>query len=85
MITADDLNLKNYSTVKDVKGAKEQVLLAMYIVTHEEKGEWFSVDDVIYLMINIFEIPCDADKVNGVIRRNKSYFQKKQDEHNGRA
>ena len=46
----------------------------MYIVTNEGKGEWFSVDDIIYLMKNIFELPCNRDKVYGVIQRNSSFF-----------
>ena len=31
--------------------------MAMYIVTNENKGEWFTVDDVIYLLTNILLAP----------------------------
>lgn len=84
-ITADDLNLKNYPLVKTFKGSKEQIILAMYIVTNENKGEWFTVDDIIYLMKNIFELPCTRDMVRGIITRNASFFQNKNDENNKRA
>lgn len=73
-ITADDLNVQNYPAVKSLPGSKEQVIMAMYIVTNEGHGEWFTVGDVIHLLINVFEVPADSDKVNGVFKRNKSLF-----------
>ncbi len=84
-INADDLNLTNYPAVKTFSGPKEQVIMAMYIVTNENKGEWFTVDDVIYLLVNVFEVPADYEKVNGVFKRNKSMFTSIQDEHNKKA
>ena len=84
-ITADDLHTKDYPAVKNLSGAKEQVIMAMYIVTNEGKGEWFSVDDVIHLLVNIFEIPADSDKVNGVFKRNKSMFASEHDANNKKA
>lgn len=83
--TADDLNLKNYPAVKSFSSPKEQVILAMYIVANEGKGEWFTVDDVIYLLVNIFEIPANIDMVHGVFRRNKSMFASEQDSSNKKA
>ena len=61
------------------------IIMAMYIVTNENKGEWFTVDDVIYLLTNIFEIPANVDNVNGVFKRNKSWFTSKQDDNNKKA
>lgn len=84
-ITADDLNLTSYPAVKSLSGAKEKVIMTMYIVTAENKGEWFTVDDIIHLLVNIFEIPADADFVNGVFRRNKSMFLSEQDPDNLKA
>lgn len=84
-ITADDLNLAAYPEVKSLSPGKEQVIIAMYIVTNENKGEWFTVDDVIYLLTNIFEIPANVDNVNGVFKRNKSWFTSKQDDNNKKA
>ena len=84
-ITADDLNIAAYPEVKSLSTGKEQVIMAMYIVTNENKGEWFTVDDVIYLLTNIFEIPANVDNVNGVFKRNKSWFTSKQDDNNKKA
>lgn len=84
-ITADDLNTKSYPAVKDLSGAKEQVIMAMYIVTNEGKGEWFAVDDIIHLLVNVFGVPADSDKVNGVFKRNKSMFASEQDANNKKA
>lgn len=84
-ITADDLNLAAYPEVKSLSPGKEQVIMAMYIVANENKGEWFTVDDVIYLLTNIFEIPANVDNVNGVFKRNKSWFTSKQDDNNKKA
>ena len=84
-ITADDLNTRNYPAVKSFSGAKEQVIMAMYIVTNEGKGEWFTVEDVIHLLINIFEVPADSDKVNGVFKRNRSMFTSEKAPVGGRA
>lgn len=84
-ITADDLNTRNYPAVKSLSGAKEQVIMAMYIVTNEGKGEWFTVEDIIHLLINVFEVPADKDKVNGVFKRNKGMFASEQDPANKKA
>lgn len=84
-ITADDINVKNYPAIKSLSGSKEQVIMAMYIVTNEGKGEWFTVDDVIHLLVNIFEISINAKKVSGVFDRNKSMFATEQDTNNKKA
>ena len=84
-ITADDLNTRNYPAVKSLSGAKEQVIMAMYIVTNEGKGEWFTVEDIIHLLINVFEVPADKDKVNGVFKRNKGMFASERDPANKKA
>ena len=84
-ITADDLNTRNYPAVKSLSGAKEQIIMAMYIVTNEGKGEWFTVEDIIHLLINVFEVSADKDKVNGVFKRNKGMFASEQDPANKKA
>lgn len=85
LITADDLNLKKYPAVKSFSSPKEQVVLSMYIVTNEGKGEWFTVDDIIYLLVNIFELSANSDMINGVFKRNKSMFTSEQDPNNKKA
>ena len=84
-INADVLNAKKYPSIKTLSGPKEQVIMAMYIVTNEGKGEWFTVDDVIHLLVNIFEVPANLDIVNGVFKRNKSMFSSEKDPFNKKA
>ena len=59
--------------------------MAMYVVTNEGKGEWFTVDDVIHLLVNIFEISINTKKVSGVFDRNRSMFATEQDTNNKKA
>lgn len=84
-INADDLNLKAYPSVKSLSGVKEQIVMSMYIVSNEGKGEWFTVEDLLHLLIHVFEVPADNDKINGVFKRNKSWFASEQDESNKKA
>ena len=84
-LTADDLRLSDYPQPKTMSSPKEQIVMIMYIITQEGKGEWFTVSDIQYLMINIFDLPSDKDKVNGVFRRNKSWFAAEQDDANKKA
>lgn len=84
-LTADDLNTKVYPAVKTLASPKEQVIMAMYIVSNEGKGEWLSVDEIIHLLVNVFEVPANADMVNGVFKRNKSMFASEKDTNNKKA
>lgn len=83
-LNADDLNIANYPAVKSLSGSKEQVIMSMYIVTNEGKGAWFTIDDVVYLLINIFEVSSNYKKVSGVFNRNKSMFALGEDPENNR-
>lgn len=84
-ITADDLNLAAYPEVKSLSPGKEQVIMAMYIVTCESKGEWFNVDDVLYLLTYIFEVHATTKSISNVFDKNKSLFTTQQDPNNKRA
>lgn len=84
-LTADDLNLNKYPQVRSLNGSKEQIIMAMYIITAEGKGEWFTVADLEHVMTNIFELPFSTDQINGIFKRNKSMFKSEQDSSNKRA
>lgn len=85
MLTADDLNLNNYPKVKDQKGAINQLILALYIVTNEEKGEWFNYIDIEHVFKNIFEIPFNVSTVKHAINNHKSWFNCMGDDKNNKA
>lgn len=84
-INADDLDLGKYPVVKTLSGAKEKVIMAMYIITNEEKGEWFTVDDVSYILENIFGVTVGENSIQGVFKRNKNWFSSEQDPANKKA
>ena len=74
-ITADDLNLRSYPAVKDLKGSKEQVIVAMYILTTEVDAEWFNWADLEYILENIFEVPANKKTIYGMFDKVKSWFK----------
>ena len=51
------------------------MLLILYIITNEGKGEWFTTTDVLCLMTDIFGEAATKDQVNGVFKREKRWFK----------
>lgn len=74
-INCDELNLTSYPSVKGLKDFKEKMMLVLYIVTNEQKGEWFTTDDVLCLLTDIFGEPATKDQVTGVFSREKLWFK----------
>lgn len=74
-INCDDLNLDRYPEVKLLKDFKEKMILILYIVTNEEKGEWFTTADVLCLMTDIFGESATKKQVEGVFTREKRWFK----------
>ena len=83
-LNCDELNLDKYPEVKKFKDFKEKMMIILYIITKEEKGEWFTVSDVLCLMTDIFGEAATADQVNGVFRREKLWFKTEHMEGNGK-
>ena len=84
-LCADDLNLKNYPEIKSQGTFKKQMLLALYIVTTEGKGESFSTTDVQYIMTDILGLPATDKQIGGIFDKNKSWFKSEQDPKNKKA
>lgn len=74
-ICCDDLNLSKYPDVKLLKSFKEKMMLILYIVTNEGKGEWFTTADVLCLMTDIFGESATKKQVEGVFEREKRWFK----------
>jgi DNA-binding HxlR family transcriptional regulator len=74
-INCDDLNLDQYTEVRLLKDFKEKMMLILYIVTNEGKGEWFTTADVLCLMTDIFGEAATNKQVDGVFRREKRWFK----------
>ena len=84
-INCDDLNLEKYPEVKYFKDFKEKMMLILYIITNEGKGEWFTTRDVLCLMTDIFGESATKDQVNGVFNRNKRWFKSEHVEGNDKS
>ena len=84
-INVDELNLSKYPDISRFKSFKEQMIMIMYIVTTEGKGEWFSVSDVQCLLTDILGLPASINQINGIFKDNKRWFQSEQDPNNKKA
>ena len=51
------------------------MMLVLYIVTNEHKGEWFTADDVLCLLTDIFGEAATKDQVKGVFERERLWFK----------
>lgn len=85
VLNADDLNLKNYPVIKDQNTFKKQMILILYIVTTEGKGDSFSVADIQYLMTDMLGLPATKHQIDGIFTKNKSWFKSEQDPDNKKA
>lgn len=74
-IDCDELNLSSYPLIKSLKDFKEKMMFILYIIINEGKGEWFTTEDVLCLMTNIFGESATKDQVNGVFKREKRWFK----------
>ena len=83
-INCDDLNLRQYPEIKSLKDFKEKMMLILYIITNEGKGEWFTTADVLCLMTDIFGEAATYKQVEGVFRREKRWFKSENIEGNNK-
>jgi hypothetical protein len=83
-INCDELNLDNYPDVKLLKDFKEKMMMVIYIITKEKKGEWFTNNDILCLMTDIFGESATKDQVNGVFKREKIWFKAEKIEGSGK-
>lgn len=74
-INIDELNLDSYPSIKTLSKFKEKMMLILYIITNEGKGEWFNTADVLCLMTDVFGEASTKDQVNGVFKREKLWFK----------
>lgn len=74
-VNCDELNLGNYPEIRTLKSFKEKMMLILYIVTNEGKGEWFTTADVVCIMTDIFGEAATQKQVDGVFRREKRWFK----------
>ena len=82
-ITKDDLNASDYPDISSFSKFADKLMLVMYIFTTEGKGSAFSVNDLIYIMTEIFgEKKATKGQIEGIFRRNKNWFKTNKNESN---
>lgn len=81
----DKVDMSKYPVVKMLNKTKQKVVLAMYIFEKEELGDWFSVNDIDYILEHYFGVSLSEDSIEGVFRNDKHYFIAEQDPTNKRA
>lgn len=84
-ITREELNIDKYPPIKRLTDFKEKMIMVMYIFTNENKGEYFTVLDIMSIMTNIFGERATKDQVSGVFKREATWFNKVQDASNKKA
>lgn len=83
-VTREDLSLEKYPNVNDIQATKDKVMLTMYLICNENKGDYFTVNDLIYIMSNIFNEKVTKDMVSGIFKRNPQFFNKRNVEGNNK-
>ncbi|EIS4902945.1 hypothetical protein L0903_002893 [Listeria innocua] len=84
-LNADDFKQDRYTEIKNQSTFKKQMILAMYIVTCEKKGEKFSVADVEHIMIHVLGLNATKKQISGVFSRNRDWFHSEVDSNNKKA
>jgi hypothetical protein len=76
VLTREKLNLTQYPDIKDFKDFKQKMMLALYIITKESKGEYFSNNDVQHIMSEIFGESATKNQIKGVFATHIRWFNK---------
>ena len=84
-LNVDELNLTNYTSTDKLNNFKEKMMVALYIVTNENKGEWFTIKDIMCIMTDIFGEAATDKQIEGVIYKNKKWFKKEKSSEIGRG
>ena len=73
-LNIDDLNRGNYPDLASLKGSKEKMMMALYMVTSEKQGEWFTVNDIVFILKNKLGETVNAKQVKNNCERNPRWF-----------
>lgn len=81
-LTREALCIDKYPPLKTFKDFKDKMMAALYIVTAEGKGEYFTTADVQCILTDILGEKSTKDQVNGVFRRETNWFNEMSDAQN---
>ena len=82
-LTKEMMNLDQYPDYYKL-GSKEKIMLIMYIIKDINQGEFFTVNDLKYIISNIFNDKLTDDTIKGIFKNKSSakYFDKRPLENN---
>ena len=85
-LDCDELNLGAHPEIKELGSFKEKMLLAVYVITNEGKGEWFTVDDVLCIMTDFTRRICDkGNRLKESFSREKRWFKSERIDENNKV
>ena len=81
-VSREELNLDKYPSIKEFSKFKDKMILVIYIFSQEGKGTYFTVNDILTIMPDIFGESATRNQIHGVLRRNLTWFNRKTDGNN---
>lgn len=78
-LTKEMMNLEQYPEFSKLKSSKDKIMLIMYIMKEIDKGEYFTITELEYIISQIFNDKLSTDTIKGVFKNQSSakYFDKR--------
>lgn len=85
-VNKEMLHLEKYPSIIELKSTKDKIMLLFYIFKDNSIGEYFTINDVIFVMSNIFNEKVTRDMVGGQFKNDntKMFYDKRNIEGNSR-
>lgn len=86
-LTKEMMNLEQYPEFSKLKSSKDKIMLIMYIMKEIDKGEYFTITELEYIISQIFNDKLSTDTIKGVFKNQSSakYFDKRNVENNNKV
>lgn len=86
-LTKEMMNLEQYPEFSKLKSSKDKIMLIMYIMKEIDKGEYFTITELEYIISKIFNDKLSTDTIKGVFKNQSSakYFDKRNVENNNKV
>ncbi len=86
-LTKEMMNLEQYPEFSKLKSSKDKIMLIMYIMKEIDKGEYFTITELEYIISQIFNEKLSTDTIKGVFKNQSSakYFDKRNLENNNKV
>lgn len=86
-LTKEMMKLEQYPEFSKLKSSKDKIMLIMYIMKEIDKGEYFTITELEYIISQIFNDKLSTDTIKGVFKNQSSakYFDKRNVEDNNKV